>query len=391
MSSSDKDHSYKLLGKRMAWALGYVPLINVPITLPADTGSRAGTDLTDADVLGFRFSASGSVSRLLVDCKTTSGRAVDRVLWVKGLQCVLNLEELYLFKKKIPNSARWLAHELKVNCVDESDLGELDARLGLSRLKGPYFDGTGYKSIEALLTFPKGSEYRALTQFLTTGIWVLKPAHRVLTLLSIGHQKNLHKKLRLDNPAHTCLVLLATRALAISLGLLVGGLNVVDVLKIEERLREELHGGAESLAQKERFADAIQRLAGENNSDQKLDHKDFSSLLEEVNRLVIRRYALNDAIRITDLALHYLAAGAVTLPRHLSGSDSKLSAKMASDILSLFVKSNSLDVGFSRTIIGLLASAPEASPDQGEDQRFDAVVKGEQFSLLAPLPPLEEH
>ena len=115
MSSSDQDHSYKLLGKRMAWALGYVPLLNVPVTLPADTNSRAGTDLTDADVLGFRFSPSGGVSRLLIDCKTASGRAVDGVLWVRGLQDVLHLEELYLFKKKIPESARWLEHELKVN------------------------------------------------------------------------------------------------------------------------------------------------------------------------------------------------------------------------------------------------------------------------------------
>lgn len=389
MSSNDKDHSYKLLGKRMAWALGYVPLINVPVTLPADTSSRAGTDLTDADVFGFRFSASGSVSRLLIDCKTTSGRAVDRVLWVKGLQSVLHVEELYLFKKKIPNSARWLAHELTVNCVDEAELNELDARLGLSRLKGPYFDGTGYKSIESLLAFSKGSEYRALTQFLTTGIWMLKPASRVLTLLSVGYQKNLYQKLRPDDPAHTCLVLLAARALAISLGLLVSNMNVVDVLRVEERLREELHGGAESLAQKERFASAIQRLTGESD-DQALDHKDFSSLLEEVNRLLIRRYALNDAIRITDLALHYFAAGAGTLPRHLSGSDSKLSAKMASDILALFVKSNSLDIGFSRAIIGLLASAQDTTSDQSEEQRFDGPAKGEQFSLLSPLPPLED-
>ncbi|MFJ3525633.1 hypothetical protein ACIPO9_24415 [Pseudomonas sp. NPDC090203] len=389
MSSNDKDHSYKLLGKRMAWALGYVPLINVPVTLPADTSSRAGTDLTDADVFGFRFSASGSVSRLLIDCKTTSGRAVDRVLWVKGLQSVLHVEELYLFKKKIPNSARWLAHELKVNCVDEAELNELDARLGLSRLKGPYFDGTGYKSVESLLVFSKGSEYRALTQFLTTGIWMLKPASRVLTLLSIGYQKNLYQKLRPDDPAHTCLVLLAARALAISLGLLVSNLNVVDVLRVEERLREELHGGAESLAQKERFASAIQRLTGESDN-QALDHKDFSTLLEEVNRLLIRRYALNDAIRITDLALHYFAAGAGTLPRHLSGSDSKLSAKMASDILALFVKSNSLDIAFSRAIIGLLASAQDTTSDQSEEQRFDGPAKGEQFSLLSPLPPLED-
>ena len=391
MSSSDQDHSYKLLGKRLAWALGYIPLLNVPVTLPADTNSRAGTDLTDVDVLAFRFSASGGVSRLLIDCKTTSGRAVDRVLWVRGLQDVLQLEELYLFKKKVPDSARWLAHELKVNCIDETELHELDARLGLSRLKGPYFDGVGYDSIDALLSFQKGSEYRALAQFLTTSIWTLKPAHRVLTLLNLGQQNHLHRKLRPDDRAHVGLVLLATRALAISLGLLISKLNVLDVLKIEDRLREELHGGAESLAQKVRFADAIHRLTGEEDSEQAVDHKEFPLLLEEVNRLLIRRYALNDAIRITDLALHYFAAGVGSLPRHLSGSDSNLSAKMASDMLALFVRSNSLDISFSRAIIGLLATAPEAAPDSANERRTESKGKGEEIPLLAPLPPLEEN
>lgn len=374
----------------MAWALGYVPLLNVPVTLPADTSSRAGTDLTDADVLGFRFSPSGGVSRLLIDCKTASGRAVDRVLWVRGLQDVLHLEELYLFKKKIPESARWLAHELKVNCIDETEIHELDSRLGLSRLKGPYFDGAGYESIETLLRFPKGSEYRTLVQFLTTGIWALKPARSVLTLLNLGQQNQLYRKLRPDDRAHVCIVLLATRALAISLGLLISELNVLDVLRIETRLREELHGGAESLAQKVRFAEAIHRLTGEAESEQAIDHKEFPLLLEEVNRLLIRRYALNDAVRITDLALHYFAAGASSLPRHLSGSDSNLAAKMASDILTLFGKSNLLDTAFSRVIIGLLATTQEAVPAQAEDQRPGIEGKGEQISLLAPLPPLEE-
>ncbi|MGP8432370.1 hypothetical protein ACT2FY_41180 [Paraburkholderia fungorum] len=390
MSSSDQDHSYKLLGKRLAWALGYVPLINVPVTLPADTSSRAGTDLTDADVFGFRFSASGDVSRILIDCKTTTGRAVDRILWVRGLQDLLSLEELYLFKKKIPDSARWLAHELKVNCVDEHELQDLDARLGLSRLKGPYFDGSGYEHIDTLLTFPKGSEYRSLAQFLDAGIWTLRPAHRVLTLLNLGEQNQLNRKLRLDDRAHMCLVLLATRALAISLGLLISQLNVVDVLNVEARLREELHGGAESLAQKIRFADAIQRLTGESDAEQTIDHQGFAKLLEEVNRLLVRRYALNDAVRITDLALHYFAAGAGALPRQLSGGGQDLSAKMASDILSLFVKSNSLDVGFSRAIIAMLPGQSSHVSGQSEVTPGDGEIKDEQFPLLDPLPPLSD-
>lgn len=391
MSSSDQDHHYKLLGKRLAWALGYLPLLNVPVTLPIDATGRAGTDLTDADVYGFRFSASGGVSRLLIDCKTTTGRAVDRVLWVRGLQDVLQLDELYLFKKKVPDGAKWLAHTLNVNCVDEAQMKELDVRLGLSRLKGPYFDGTGYESIERLSTFPKGSEYRDLAQFLKTGLWNLIPAHRVLTLLNLGQQNELCKKLRTDDPTHTCLVLLATRGLAISLGSLMSQLNVVDVLNIEDRLRQELHGGAELLAQKNRFADAIHRLTGQPSPEQAIDHDGFPQLLEDVNRLLIRRYALNDAIRITDLALHYIATGAGSLPRHLSGSESNHSIKMASDILSLFVKSNSLDIGFCNMIIGLLPVSISRDAEVQDQEKKSGGEPGKDGQYSLPLPLSDDH
>lgn len=399
MSSNDQDHQYKLLGKRLAWALGYIPLLNVPVTLPVDVNGKAGTDLTDADVYGFRFDSSGGVARLLIDCKTTSGRAVDRVLWVRGLQDVLKLDELYLFKKKVPENARWLAHLLKVNCVDEKEMHELDVRLGLSRLRGPYFDGSGYESIEKITNFPKGSEYRSLVQFLKVGVWSLNPAHRVLTLLNLGQQNELHRKLRGGDLTHVCIVLLAARALAISLGVLISNLNVTDVLNVEDRLRQELHGGAESLAQKVRFAKAIHRLTGESSTEQAIDHDTFPHLLEEVNRLLIRRYALNDAIRITDLSLHYIAAGTTSLPRHLSGSESVLSAKMASDILNLFVKSNSLDVEFSKIILNLItaptAAGGETDEKIGVSKTYESVEsndagKDRQYSLLTPLPPLDD-
>jgi hypothetical protein len=391
VSSNDQDHQYKLFGKRLAWALGYLPLLNIPVTLPANATGRAGTDLTDADVYGFRFNASGGISRLLIDCKTTSGRAVDRILWVRGLQDLLQLDELYLFKKKVPDSAKWLAQQLKVKCVDEHELGELDNRLGLHRLKGPYFDGVGYEHIENLTNFPKGSEYRTLAQFLKKGLWTLSPAHQVLTLLNLGQQNELCRKLRIEDPAHLCIVLTATRALAVGLGLLASQLNVIDVLNIEDRLRQELHGGSESLAQKIRFAEAIHQLTGQASKEQAIDHEGFPLLLEEVHRLLIRRYALNDAIRIIDLALHYQAIGATSLPRHLSGSDSNLSIKMASDILFLFVKSNSLEMGFSRIILNLLNTSLTTGEDTEEDTTKTKSNSDKQLSLLLPLPPLDDH
>lgn len=376
----------------MAWALGYVPLLNVPILLPESASNRAGIELTDADVFGVRFGPSGQVSRLLIDCKTTTGRAVDRVLWVKGLHTFLALDELYLFKTRIPANARWLAKALNINCLDEDEIGALEEHLGLHRLKGPYFDGTGYDQVRSMLTsFPKGSDYRAIVQFLTGGIWTLPPAKRVVTLTNLGGQNNLYRKLRPSEPAHVVLVMQGALMLAISLGLLASQLNVTDTLNVENRLREELHGGAEFLEQKTRYLEVLSRLSvesGAGTKDTSIDSDGFPSLLEQVNRLIVRRYALNDATRVIDLALHYLAVGSSSLPGHLGGTQTSLPAKIASDILSLFVKSNGFDEQFSLAIISLL----ENRNDQLETNTAappPTIEPGSQISLLDPLPPMK--
>ncbi|EKD54434.1 MAG: hypothetical protein ACD_60C00086G0004 [uncultured bacterium] len=392
MSSSDRDFQFKLIGKRMAWALGYVPLLNVPILLPESASNRSGIELSDADVFGVRFGPSGQVSRMLIDCKTTTGRAVDRVLWVKGLHTFLALDELYLFKTRIPANARWLAKELNINCLDEEEIEALEERLGLHRLKGPYFDGTGYEQVRLMFTsFPKGSDYRAIVQFLTGGIWTLSPAKRVITLTNLGGQNNLNRKLRPSEPAHVVLVLQGALMLAISLGLLASQLNVVDTLNVEKRLREELHGGADFLEQKVRYLDVLSRLSLESGADVReatIDFDGFPSLLEQVNRLIVRRYALNDATRVIDLALHYLAVGSSGLPGHLGGTQTSLPAKIASDILSLFVRSNGFDEKFSSAIIALLEERDD-QPEKDTITQPSPIASGTQVSLLDPLPPME--
>ena len=387
MSSNDRDFSYKLLGKRLAWALGYVPLLNVPIWLPESIGNRSGIELTDADVLGFRFDPSGKASKILIDCKsTTKGRAVDRVLWVRGLGEFLAVDELYLFQARVPQNARWLAEQLSVRCLDQDDVSQIERHLGLDKLKGPYFDGTGYEHLHALLNgFPKSSEYRMLSRFLLGGVWTLPLIRRVPTLLSLGEQSELRQKLRADVLPHKVLVLQGALALALNLGLLTARLNIVDSLEVEQRLREELHGGAEALAQKRHYLAVVARLTAESrggSSDVDIDLPNFPRLLEQVNRLLMRRYVLNEAVRAIDLALHYVASGHSTLPRSIGGAQPSLSGKVASDILSLFVSSNGLSADFGSTIMTLL---PEAAPHENiETGTPSRMMEGpEQLSLMA--------
>ena len=127
--------------------------------------------------------------------------------------------------------------------------------------------------------------------------------------------------------------------------------------------------------------------SGAGTKDTSIDSDGFPSLLEQVNRLIVRRYALNDATRVIDLALHYLAVGSSSLPGHLGGTQTSLPAKIASDILSLFVKSNGFDAQFSLAIISLL----ENRNDQLETNTAPppTIEPGSQISLLDPLPPMK--
>jgi len=173
--------------------------------------------------------------------------------------------------------------------------------------------------------------------------------------------------------------------LALNLGLLAARLNIIDALDVEQRLREELHGGAEALEQKRHYLAVVARLTAESrggSSDVDIDLPNFPRLLEQINRLLMRRYVLNDAVRAIDLALHYVASGYSALPRSIGGARHSLSGKVASDILSLFVSSNGLNPDFGSVIMTLL---PEATPLESAETEmtYRGVTGPEQLPLMA--------
>src|SRR3954466_7028852 len=137
--ASDKDTRFKLLGKRLAWRLGFAPFVNVAVRPPNNPSQVA----TDADVLGWRFDAEGSVRVFLADCRDTPNNAVERVLWVRGLAEFFHASEVMLLKRRIPENAKWMAGRLGVACLDEDGVARVEDTFRLSELKGPYFDESG--------------------------------------------------------------------------------------------------------------------------------------------------------------------------------------------------------------------------------------------------------
>jgi hypothetical protein len=382
----------------LAWSHGYVPFLNVPVQVHPSASRRSRSDLTDADVLGFRFSADGPVDRFLADCKATRGMATDRVLWVKGLACFLEAGSIYLLKSEISDNARWLALQLGIVPMSELEQCELSERLALF-FKGPYFDLAGYDAlVQVRNSFVRGTRYHEVTTFLLYTIWSLPPAVRVLSLLDLLNPEAVYKTFNPEDHQHQALVLLGALQLGVSIGLTISSLDVADLPILERKLRETLHDGPVAFEQKLKYMKEIGKHQGLKLPDDEaaLDLHSFPQLLELVGRLIVRRNHLNDAIRLIDIAGYYHASDH-PYPRAPRWLLEPYTQKISIDILELFVRSNRLDGAFLRLLnfpidasSQGLPSGPESGNNSGpgEDRERAVTVPDTKDGpqLVLPLP-----
>jgi hypothetical protein len=176
-----------------------------------------------------------------------------------------------------------MAAKLGIHAADARGVEVMSVGLKLEDLKGPYFDGTGYQALEKLhREMPKESQYTAVHTFLHSTIWSLSVPERVQSLLELLNTKKLHKTFRPTERAHQSLVLYGAFKLALAVGHAVSLIDPTSLGTFEERLREVLHGGADSLAQKRRLARAMKPTE---NTD--LDVAAFPLLLEVAHRIVV--------------------------------------------------------------------------------------------------------
>lgn len=399
VSSADRDFPFKLMAKRLAWSHGYIPLLNVPVQTPPTAAKRSRSDLTDADVLGFRFSADGPVARFLADCKSSAGRATDRVFWIKGLSSYLDITSAYLLKSDISENARWLALQLGIVPMSELEQSELSDRLVLS-FKGPYFDQSGYEALNKLRTsFVRGTRYHEVASFLNSTIWSLPPAVRVLSLLDLLNPEAVFKTFNPDNHQHQALVLLGTFHFGLSLALTISCLVVADLPFLERKLRETLHDGPIAFEQKLKYMRSFNTLEGLAFSDNEaaLDLHSFPKLLELVGRLIVRRNHLNDALRLIDIATYYHASKQ-SYPHSPRWLLEPYTQKMSLDILELFIRSNHLDPAFMELLDFPSSSPPQSHPVGVNDEnglgQADGGTRSDEFKpadhVLEASPTLDE-
>jgi len=374
----DQDLEYKLFAKRLAWTNGYFSFLEVPIQSPPPPGDFIGKryDVTDIDVLSYRVDFDGRVRLAFFDCKTTKDKAPDRVFWVNGLSNYLEASSAYLIKKKIPDHARWLAERLGISVLSEQDISNMDDMLGLKHLRSLYFAKEGYEALsKALYSSPRGSDYFKISKFLNYTVWELAPGVRANSLLELFKSHNMNKKFRPEDSLHSVLILRGALQLGLTVAMLTEGIQACynnESLKI--KLREQIWGGAQHLADR---LEIIKGLVDKEDSldidpATLLDTDGFSILAELSARFIMRRYLINDALRLLDLSAYYTAMNQ-RMP-HLTAIRNPLAYKMARDIIFFFATANGLNLGFIDLIPLLVDKAFESDESRESTQTEQSIA-----------------
>lgn len=124
MAREDKDGIQKIDALRYLVATGAVPWLEVPVPSAVDLGSQEKL-LTDVDVLGLHLRADGTVTRVIVDCKTRKMPPIERVFWLAGLKSYLRADEgVAILTRKAEKAHRLSAKTVGVRLFDHKSFLE---------------------------------------------------------------------------------------------------------------------------------------------------------------------------------------------------------------------------------------------------------------------------
>lgn len=175
---------------RLEFAEGALARLRVPVYVDAEAGRDV---LTDLDVLAIDVDSRLRLTRSTLECKSGKGQSGegDRLLWLSGLQSLLDVDRAVLVRQTITRRGRALASRLGMQILDVPTLTVREAANAWVPERFAHVDGPACTAAESRTdTQLKGLGHIPgdLVAFLRHKA-LLEPSHRILSALTaLGRQ-----------------------------------------------------------------------------------------------------------------------------------------------------------------------------------------------------------
>lgn len=133
---------------RLEFAEGALSRCRVPVFVDAESGRDI---LTDLDVLSLDFDNRLRLSRSTLECKSGRGQSGegDRLLWLSGLQTLLDIDRAVLVRQTITQRGRVLANNLRLQILDMPTLSHRESAHAWLPERFAHIDGPACTAAEA--------------------------------------------------------------------------------------------------------------------------------------------------------------------------------------------------------------------------------------------------
>lgn len=354
---SELDLDQKLEMRRAFWALGSSTRIDVKLSALV-SGPKGRTRITpeewtDLDVLGVQYVPTGGLVYSVADCKTTKGRATERVFWLRGVSDLFGARAAYMTKDSdLPASTRQLARRLDISSMDRRDRTEFVSQAGELSLPatGRFFEVATLRNWDQLISAaPRGTA--RLQRYRRAVYWVM-PKHRNLIQLPAYLAEANRHFLVSQLWAQALLVDLAWLYLLTTLN----ALDEVTRLHLGDSsgaLRQVIVGGEPEMREKEALRDRIRDLlefaepdVSKRPLEQDIVPAYFSDLSDLIARAMRRRTYATEALRVLEFTGTETIAGRGASWAAAFPAADPLAPKLASDVVRFLCRAAKLDVRF---------------------------------------------
>jgi hypothetical protein len=229
---------------RLEFAEGALARLRVPVHTDAEAGREI---LTDLDVLSLDFDNRLRLARSMLECKSGKGQSGegDRLLWLAGLQKLLQIERAVLVRQTTTRRGKHLASRLDIQVLDVATIGLRELAHAWLPDRFAHVDGPACVAAESRAdTQLKGLGHipTDLVAFLRHQT-LLEPSYRSLGALEALRRAIEHGGV-LPMPTRSVLAGHALQAVAIAALQDAARLDVVPAPEVERRIELALTVGA---------------------------------------------------------------------------------------------------------------------------------------------------
>lgn len=279
MTTENKDLTLKMMCRILYRLMGYCAHYEVRLRARSYIETLKAHDISDIDVLGYKFQSDLSPITIGSECKSGETQALDELYKFIGVMDYYGLNKGYFLKTKIHQNARQISFEKGILNYSEAELRklligfEIDIDKEIKIEKARFF-----KLSSAFENLKKIDE--KLADYLSYEYWNKEAWRNIHNLLHLFKGNKTQAALFPDiiSPIIKLSYYYTLELFIRAILIILNKAMILNYSDIERSIEVVIYGSAESLHERRKLADLIQQATGKNEGFETIWQSDFVAL-----------------------------------------------------------------------------------------------------------------